>query len=263
MHLDGWTVLLQTVNFAVLIWLLHRFLYRPVFRIGEARRAQVQRELAQGRALAEQAQTQLADIQRQRLGIAAEREAVLQAAVSQAQQAAAARGMQAEREAQATLAQARRTLIGEREQAVRESQRTALQLGAEVALRLLAELPRELQDEAWLARIAEFLVQLPAERLQELRSQLCGDARLELCTAHALQEAAQGRWRERLQHLLGNQVKVDFVVDDALLAGAELRFPQARLSFSWQGALAALGQQLQGSEPSPSAAAPQPHAHAV
>ena len=30
MQLDWWTIGLQTVNFTVLIWLLNRFLYKPV-----------------------------------------------------------------------------------------------------------------------------------------------------------------------------------------------------------------------------------------
>jgi F-type H+-transporting ATPase subunit b len=41
MALDGWTIALQTVNFAILVWLLHRFLYRPVLRVIDARKAEV------------------------------------------------------------------------------------------------------------------------------------------------------------------------------------------------------------------------------
>jgi len=35
MHFDWSTFALQTVNFAILVWLLHRFLYRPVLRLLE------------------------------------------------------------------------------------------------------------------------------------------------------------------------------------------------------------------------------------
>ena len=38
MHIDWWTIALQTVNFVILVWLLQRFLYRPVLR--DDRRAQ-------------------------------------------------------------------------------------------------------------------------------------------------------------------------------------------------------------------------------
>src|SRR3546814_5264938 len=86
MQLDGWTLALQTVNFAVLVWLLQRFLYRPVLRLLDARRAQdAQRDAAAELARAE-AQRELADAKAQREGIDGERRAALQAAAAQAEQ---------------------------------------------------------------------------------------------------------------------------------------------------------------------------------
>ena len=41
MHLDWWTIALQTINFAILVWLLHRFLYKPVLRMIDARKAEI------------------------------------------------------------------------------------------------------------------------------------------------------------------------------------------------------------------------------
>ena len=40
MHFDWWTLALQTINFAILAWLLHRFLYKRVLRVIDARRAE-------------------------------------------------------------------------------------------------------------------------------------------------------------------------------------------------------------------------------
>jgi F-type H+-transporting ATPase subunit b len=256
MHVDRWTLLLQTINFVVLIWLLHRFLYRPVLRLSEARRAQVEHDLAQGRALAAQAQAQMAELQRLRAGIATERDATLQAAAVQAQDAAAKRRVQAEREAQGVLAEARATLANERLEAVRASHEAALQLGTQVALRLLEELPDRQLQEAWLERAAQYLCELPTERLQALRSQLSADTPLEVRTAQALDDVAQRAWVARLRPLLDEQASIGFALDNALVAGVELRFPQARLAFSWQSALAALDEQMQ--EPRQE---PQAHAH--
>ena len=39
MQIDWWTLGLQTVNFLIVIWLLSRFLYRPIRRIIEEREA--------------------------------------------------------------------------------------------------------------------------------------------------------------------------------------------------------------------------------
>ena len=47
MHVDWSTLALQTVNFAILVWLLHRFLYRPVLRLLDARRAEIDKQYAE------------------------------------------------------------------------------------------------------------------------------------------------------------------------------------------------------------------------
>jgi hypothetical protein len=46
MHFDWSTLALQTVNFAILVWLMHRFLYRPVLRLIDARRAEIDKQHA-------------------------------------------------------------------------------------------------------------------------------------------------------------------------------------------------------------------------
>lgn len=257
MHIDRWTLLLQTVNFIVLIWLLQRFLYRPVLRLSDARRAQVERQFAEARAMAEQASSQLAGLEAQRAGITAERQSLLQAADGEARKAAAALLAQARRDAQTTLSQARETLAAERAQAEHDAQALALDLGSQVALQVLQELPRALREEAWIERIAAYLSALPAEQLQALRTQLAPTAALEVLTAASLEPAAQQRWIERLRGVLGAQVPVTFAVSEQLQAGAELRFPQARLEFSWPSLIATVRERLQASEGNPA------HADAV
>ncbi|HTT05758.1 MAG TPA: hypothetical protein VMF64_10750 [Steroidobacteraceae bacterium] len=257
MHLDRWTLLLQTVNFTVLIWLLHRFLYRPVQQLSDARRTKIQQQFAEARQLAEQAKSQLRDLEGQRAGIAAERKAALTAAGAQAQKLAAEQEVQARQEAQATLAQARETLAAEREQAERASRGVALQLAAQVALRLLLELPPELRQEAWLERITQYLSALPPQELQALRAQLTAGTALEVRTAESLPPSVQQRWQEQLQSRLDVHTRVSFAVDPGLMAGAELRFPRARVEFSWQSVLKGVRERLQVDE------ALETHAHAL
>ena len=251
MHIDRWTLLLQTVNFTVLIWLLQRFLYRPIQRLSDARRAQIDRQFAEARALAEQASSQLAGLATQRAGIAGERQALLQAADGEARKAAAAVLAQAQRDAQTTLARGRDTLAAERQQAERDSHALALDLGSQLALQVLQQLPRALREDAWIERMAAYLNALPGEQLQALRAQLTSTAGLEVRTAAPLEPAAQQRWTERLRGVLGAQIPVSFAVSTQLQAGAELRFPQARLEFSWQSLIAAVRAQLQSSDGNP------------
>jgi F-type H+-transporting ATPase subunit b len=246
MHFDWSTFALQTVNFAVLCWLLHRFLYRPVLRLVDVRRAEIEQQFAAARAVEDKAKDQLAAVEAERNGIAAERAAALKEAAAQAEQAAAAQRGQAAHEAAAFLDAARTTLAAERSEALAEAKEAALDLGAKIAERLLAELPAQRLDEVWLERIDSFLASLPPPEKDVLMAQLAGGARVEVVTASPLPaELAEG-WRGRLRRKLGDRAAVKFDVDPRLIAGAELHFPDAVLRFSWQGALKGIRAEMAG-----------------
>jgi len=61
MHLDWWTVALQTINFVVLVFLLRYFLYKPVLHLIDGRKAEVQRQYDEARAAEEKAKAHLAE----------------------------------------------------------------------------------------------------------------------------------------------------------------------------------------------------------
>ena len=238
MHFDWWTFALQTVNFAILVWLLQRFLYKPVLTRIDARRAALDTERAEIRAAEEKAKEALAALEADRAGIAAERTDVLRAATVKAEESAAARHAEAEREADALMDETRATLAQERGRAEIDTHRRALDLGMEIARRFLREIPAEMLVEAWLRKIEAYLASLPAAERDELGTELSGGAALRVVTAVPLSEATAAEWRTRLHHALGDGIAIAFETDDALVAGAELHFPYAVLRFSWRSTLA-------------------------
>ena len=240
MPFDWTTFALQTVNFAILVWLLHRFLYRPVLRVIDQRRTEIAKQYADAAAAEAAATTRLAEIETERAGIAAERDAVLQHAAAQAQDAAAARRAEGEREAAALLDEARKGLAAERQGALAEARNAAIDFGAEIARRLLAEIPAPLRTEAWLDRIECHLAEATSLEKEALVGQLVNGARLEVVTPAALPVGSAETWRARLQRALGTGIAIDFDVDPGLVAGAELHFPNAVLRFSCRDALDAI-----------------------
>jgi F-type H+-transporting ATPase subunit b len=238
MHLDWWTIGLQTINFGILVWLLHRFLYKPVLAMIDSRKGEVQKQFDAARAVEDKAKAQLAVVEAERAGIAAEREAALKAAAAQAQELAEARRAQAEREAQALSDATRKSLAEEREKALDEARRLALDLGADFAQRLLAEVPMQYRAEAWIDRIEQHLNALPQGEREALTRQLTDGESLKVVTAAALPSAMVDQWKERLHRSFGNS-DITFEVNPDLIAGAELHFPTAILRFSWQSALLA------------------------
>jgi F-type H+-transporting ATPase subunit b len=240
MHFDWSTFALQTVNFAILVWLLHRFLYRPVLRLVDARRSEIEQQYAAARLVETKAKQELSAISAQRAGIAAECAAARTQAAAQAEEAAVARRAQAEHEAAALLDGARATLLAERREALAEARMAALDLGADIASRLLAELPMKTRDEAWLNRIENYWASLPLKERDRLTDQPSDGIEVNVVTASTLPPESEEIWRVRLRRILGERITVAFHTDPHLVAGAELHFPNAALRFSWQSALEAM-----------------------
>jgi len=245
MHFDWSTLALQMVNFAILVWLLHRFLYQPVLRLVDARRAKIDNQYAEAQKAETRAKEKFAAVETEQAGIAAERATALKQAAAEAEQAAAARRARAERELEASLESARKTLAAERSQALREARRAALELGAEVAARLLAEMPLKLRAEAWIERVAEHLAGLPKPEMDALTRQLVDGVPLKVVTASMLPAQIEEIWRARLSEILCGWVSLNFAVDPALIAGVELHFPNGVLRFSWQSTLAAIRAEIE------------------
>ncbi|MGA8050640.1 MAG: F0F1 ATP synthase subunit B, partial [Burkholderiales bacterium] len=74
MQIDTTSFILQLVNFAVLVWILHRFLYRPVLAAIDRRRAAIDKSMSDAKSVREEAdrlrsqfEGRLADWERERV----------------------------------------------------------------------------------------------------------------------------------------------------------------------------------------------------
>jgi len=240
MSFDWWTFGLQTVNFVILVWLLHRFLYKPVLRVVDARRAEIDKERAEAKRIQQEAQAELERIQSEHSDTEAKRAALLAAARTEAEAQTTARRDQAEHDAEAVAAQARKLLQTERNAAADETRKIALDLGMDVARRLLQELPADLRAEAWLDRIERHLNTLePGDRDALLGGQ-ANTRLLRVVGAIPFSKDSMEQWRARLMAILGQDLEIDFAHDPDLIAGVELHFPGALLHFSWRGTLNAM-----------------------
>ncbi|HZD26521.1 MAG TPA: F0F1 ATP synthase subunit delta [Alphaproteobacteria bacterium] len=238
MRIDVWTLALQAVNFLVLAWLLHRFLYRPVLSIIARRQKSIAEAFARA---AEQQRTADADATdyRDRLnGIEEERRRQLEAAHRQAETERAQLLAAAEQDAARTRAEAETALKAERTRAEAALARWSAETAVMLAGRLLREAGARLDADAFLARTWGMLDGLDGTRGRALAEELAGEPRIEVASAPALADDAQACWRARLQERFGARVAVDFAEDAALIAGAELRFPHTVIAWSWRDLLA-------------------------
>lgn len=240
MHFDWSTLALQTINFAILVWLLDRFLYRPVLRVMNARRAEIEAHYAAAREAESKANEALASIVAQRAGIARERAAALDGAAAESERAASTRRAESEREAAALLNGARRTLAAERDQATSDLRRIALDLAGAMARRLLADAPSGLRAQVGLEPVEARLHALSKSEVEGLFGASADRRAVRVVTAEPLSAELVERWRETLGRLGGAEVEIAFETDPELIAGVEVHFPNAVLRATWKAALAAI-----------------------
>ena len=84
MLIDWFTVGAQAVNFLILVWLMKRFLYKPVLAAIDAREKKIANELQQAAAAQSQAEKERDDLRVQTESLQGQREALLKAAVADA-----------------------------------------------------------------------------------------------------------------------------------------------------------------------------------
>lgn len=234
MQIDWWTFGLQAINFLILVWLLQRFLYRPVLAVIARRRAEAEKsfeEAGRREALADKARH---EAESELSAEKATREKMMADARAQIESERKKMIEQARKDAAAVAESARAKIGEERDAALKSLRAQAVDLGVDVANRLLAQTVSKPLDDIFLDRICGHLAAMPAERRAEFESELARDGKLSVVTAAALDKTEQERWRKKISESLNAKPKMDFAVDPALIAGAELHFHNAILRFSWR-----------------------------
>ncbi|MCG6951622.1 MAG: F0F1 ATP synthase subunit delta [Betaproteobacteria bacterium] len=220
MQLDLTSFILELINFAVLVWILHRFLYRPVLAAIDRRRSAVEHTLSEAKAAREQAaaarsevETRLAEWESER---AQARSALAAELAAQREKglADAARAAEQERARLAAL-QAKQAL----EQQRANESRALEQAGTFVA-RLLERLSGPELDARLVELFAADLAGLGTERRTVLaEAARAAEGRVAVHSARPLDDAARARVEQALSEVLGVDCHAEFAVDAALLSG--------------------------------------------
>jgi F0F1-type ATP synthase membrane subunit b/b' len=247
MTFSWWTFALQAANFLVLVWLLRRFLFKPVAAMVARRKEEIARGLAEASTEKQNAVKLQHELEAQRTGIEAERR---KASDEQHAQLALERKKMLEdarAEADEIRRQATQRISEERAAAATELFSHAIELAAAIAERLLRELQLPSIEAPFLNRVLDHLDRLSPTERASLISHL-GTNVLTVTTAHPLDAREEAEWRTQLSQRIGDAAAIKFRTDAALIAGAEITFPHAILRFNWRDSLAAAAQEIHRNE---------------
>jgi F-type H+-transporting ATPase subunit b len=227
MSIDWITVAAQIANFLVLVWLLKRFLYRPILDGIDAREQQITERMEEAGRIRVQAEEAEARHEAEIARLKAGREGVL-AEVRE----------EAEKERDEILSKARARL--EREQAAREEARAgeARRFAADMELRgasaLVALLRKALGDLSG-ETLEERIVARAAERLHAMAEDLAeaaGTGHQAIVTTHGpLPDDLQTQVSRQIQDVLPD-IDVQFRIDPDQSPGLNLRVGGAQLGWT-------------------------------
>jgi F-type H+-transporting ATPase subunit b len=238
MHFDLWTLALQTINVVILVWLLSRFLYRPLLAVVDGRRAEI-RKVEDDAERARQEAT----------GLRAEAAAAATATAAERQQLIAQAQAIARREAEAELAKASEQIrkleedaaagiAKARHAAEAELTETANTLAIDIARRLLRRLPADVTFAGFLDGLCKEARELPPQLRDGFRGEVA------LVSPAALGPEALARARTALETAFGFPLALTPQVDATLLAGLELRAALAVVSNTWKADLDQIAKDL-------------------
>jgi F-type H+-transporting ATPase subunit b len=243
MHVDWWTLGLQTINVLILVWILGRFFIRPVTAIVAKRQDEAKKVLADAETARRQVEATRAAADKARAEIDACRLELLDEARKEARVEKARLVEEASREAAKMRSAAAATAATHRAEAEDELLRHASELSLEIARRLLDRLPPETALAAFTDGLCREIRALPSESQAGLKPATPGDP-LEVCTASDLTDAQKQFVRAGLADALGFEPAIAFRHDDALMAGLELRGSATIVRNNWRSDLDRIREEL-------------------
>ncbi|SEG07408.1 F0F1 ATP synthase subunit delta [Marinobacterium lutimaris] len=223
MELSWSTLLLEIINFALLMWLLLHFFYKPLLAVIARRQARIEQQLQQAETLQAEAQALKSRYENRLSHWEQERQSAREALTTELAgqrcrlEAELKHSLEQQREKAQVIAQRHETELQAR------IERQAMLQAAQFATRLLTESAGpELQDRL-IQLLLDSLPALEAEQLNELRTEVQDNgACIEINSAFPLSEDQQTALHQALETLLEKPAPLKLNLDPALIAGVRI-----------------------------------------
>jgi F-type H+-transporting ATPase subunit b len=241
MHIDWWTLGLQTINLVVLVWILSRFLFRPIADIIRRRQATAAELLSQAAAERAQAGEEERAAEQDKQAAEKARGTVLQSAAKEAGAEKAHILDAARQEADRLRAEAKAEIEKLRQTERARNDREAGELALTIAAKLFERLPDGARVDGFIDGLAEAVAKLPEQARTELGA--AGEP-IPVRAARTLSAAEAKACEGALSKALGRTVRIAAAVDSSLIAGLEIDAPHAAIRNSFRADLARIASEL-------------------
>jgi F-type H+-transporting ATPase subunit b len=245
MLIDWFTVIAQVVNFLILVWLLKRFLYRPILDAIDAREKRIAAKIADADAKEAEAKQQREEYQQKNRQFDQQRNAhmneVLEAAKTERAQLLDA----ARQEYEDLRGRLEQALRNEQQSLNEELSRRAREEMFAIARKTLSDLAGTSLEQRMTEIFLDRLRELNTEQITELKSafKISSDA-LRVRTAFKLSAQQRAAIETVIAEILGKQKPLEFIIMPDLVSGIEISCNGRKIAWSIADYLASLAKSV-------------------
>lgn len=233
MPIDWFTVAAQAINFLLLVWLMKRFLYKPVLRAIDAREKRIEEQLADARAQKMEALEEKEEFQRKNEIFDQERTELMNAAAEEAKSEKMRLLEEARASAEELQAKWREGLEKDASRLEEDFQSRVRKDVFFIVRKTLSDLAGEELE----GKIIDLFLRRLEAMDEETRTSLAPvskdpDGSVQLRTAFPLTEKQQKKIAQEVKRLFDLKGEPKFTVEEDLLAGIELSAKGQKISWT-------------------------------
>lgn len=241
MLIDWFTVAAQVLNFLILVWLMKRFLYKPVLDAIDAREKRIAAELAGAKAKQTEASAQRDALQKRNDTFDQQRAKLLEKATGEAAHERQRLINEAHAEADALLASRRKKLRSDAASLNRAIQQKTRQEVFAIARKTLAELASASMEASATTEFIRRLKSLePADKSLIVNALEGASEPALIRSAFELPDAQRTAIQDAVNELFASEQPLHFDTADALMGGIELSVNGQRVAWSIDAYLGSL-----------------------
>ena len=242
MLIDWFTVLAQVINFLILVWLLKRFLYRPILDAIDAREKRIASALADADAKKAEAEQERDAFQHKNEAFDQQRAALLSQATGEAKAERLRLLDAARQESDSLRAKRQEALISEQQSLSEALARRAREEVFAIARKALADLAGTTLEVRMVDVFLRRLRELDDAAMAGLKSAFTASSSpLLVRTAFTLPPAQRAAIETALKETLGGEMQVQFETVPDLVSGIEISTNGHKVAWSIAEYLASLG----------------------
>lgn len=223
MLIDWFTVFAQLVNFMILVWLLKRFLYRPILNAVEQREAAIKAQLEEAACQMQGAESLKENLGQEKERFESEKDKLMKQAMDEAEAAKHELSEAAKKEYEAQKARQQALLLEEeaffRKNMGRQTQTEVFN----IARKAVADLASEQLEAQMVNTLIQKLEALPSEEEGlRLKSIFQTESSIEIHSTMPIEPSQQQRLRAVLEKMAQRPLTLKFELKQELICGLEI-----------------------------------------